>query len=189
MGGQSKIGLGFVGKMDRLPGSFYARDVLEVAPDLVGKTLVRRYDDGREECFVITETEAYRGEEDLACHASKGRTPRTEIMYHRGGYIYVYLIYGMYWMLNVVTGPKGHPQAALIRGLEGIYGPGKITRHLQIDKSFYGEDLLHSQRIWIREPNIVMPVDIETHPRIGVDYAGDYWKNLPWRYTLKPKPV
>ena len=176
-------------KSKKLDTSFFQRDVLEVAPDLIGKVLVRRFDEGSTASYIITETEAYRGEEDQACHACKGRTPRTDVMYREGGLIYVYLIYGMYWMLNVVTGPKGHPQAALIRGLEGIYGPGKITRHLQIDKSFYGEDLLHSHRIWIREPDIAMPADIETHPRIGVDYAGDYWKNLPWRYTIKQKPL
>lgn len=171
--------------MERLTESFYVRDVLEVAPDLIGKILVRRYNNGREEHFVITETEAYRGEEDLACHASKGRTPRTEIMYHRGGYVYVYLIYGMYWMFNVVTGYQGHPQAALIRGLEGIYGPGKITRRLQIDKSFYGEDLLNSSRIWICEPKIAVPSKVEARSRIGVDYAGEYWKNIPWRFIKK----
>ncbi len=171
--------------MRRLTESFYVRDVLEVAPELVGKILVRRFDDGREECYVITETEAYRGEEDLACHASKGRTPRTEIMYHRGGYVYVYLIYGMYWMLNVVTGHDGHPQAVLIRGLEGVSGPGKITRRLQIDKSFYGEDLLYSNRLWICEPESIGSIEIEAYSRIGVDYAGDYWKNLPWRFVKK----
>lgn len=171
--------------MKRLTESFYVRDVLEVAPELVGKVLVRRFENGQEQHFIITETEAYRGEEDLACHASKGRTPRTEIMYHRGGYIYVYLIYGMYWMLNVVTGQPGHPQAVLIRGLEGINGPGKITRQLQIDKSFYGEDLLCSNRLWICEPDVTVPFKIENHPRIGVDYAGEYWKNLPWRFVKK----
>ncbi|MGC8823823.1 MAG: DNA-3-methyladenine glycosylase [Bacteroidales bacterium] len=171
--------------MKRLTESFYVRDVLEVAPDLVGKVLVRRFNDGHEVHLVITETEAYRGEEDLACHASKGRTPRTEIMYHRGGYVYVYLIYGMYWMLNVVTGQPGHPQAVLIRGLEGINGPGKITRQLQIDKSFYGEDLLYSNRLWICEPDAKLSFELYAHPRIGVDYAGEYWKNLPWRFVKK----
>ncbi|MCX7986896.1 MAG: DNA-3-methyladenine glycosylase [Bacteroidales bacterium] len=171
--------------MIRLNESFYTRDVLDVAPELLGKILVRRYDDGREEYFEITETEAYRGEEDLACHASKGRTPRTEIMYHRGGYVYVYLIYGMYWMLNVVTGFNDYPQAVLIRGLKGISGPGKVTRRLQIDKSFYGEDLTISNRIWICMPLNNSSFQIETYPRVGIDYAGDYWKSLPWRFVKK----
>lgn len=99
----------------KLDASFFNRDVLEVAPDLLGCTLVRDFGNGNIQRFTITELEAYRGEEDLACHASKGRTPRTEIMYHTGGYIYVYLIYGMYWMLNLVTGSNDEPQAVLIR--------------------------------------------------------------------------
>jgi len=89
---------------DRLSPDFFLRDVLEVAPALIGKLLVRQFDDGRIERYRITEVEAYRGAEDLACHASKGRTPRTEIMFQEGGTVYVYLIYGMYWLLNLVTG-------------------------------------------------------------------------------------
>ena len=88
--------------MNRLKRDFFSRDVLEVAPELLGKNLVRKVE-GQIEKYLITEVEAYRGEKDLACHASKGRTPRTEIMYHNGGLVYVYLIYGMYWMLNIVT--------------------------------------------------------------------------------------
>lgn len=103
--------------MKRLDRSFFTRDVLEVAPDLLGKLLVIKRDD-RIEKYVITEVEAYRGEEDLACHASRGKTKRNEVMYDIGGKIYVYLIYGMYWMLNFVTGEKNMPQAALIRELK-----------------------------------------------------------------------
>ncbi len=168
---------------ERLPRNFYTRDVLEVAPQLIGKLLVRKFNDNNIQTFVITETEAYRGEEDLACHASKGKTPRTEIMYNKGGYVYVYLIYGMYWMLNVVTGTENYPQAVLIRGIEGFNGPGKLSKFLQIDKSFYGEDLTVSERIWICEPLQKEIFRIDTFPRIGIDYAGDYWKNLPWRFV------
>ena len=96
----------------KLDADFFKRDVLEVAPDLLGKQLLLN-----KQSFVITEVEAYRGEEDKACHASKGRTQRTEIMYHAGGVIYVYLIYGVYWMLNFVTGERDNPQAILIRGI------------------------------------------------------------------------
>jgi DNA-3-methyladenine glycosylase len=165
----------------KLGEGFFRRDVLEVAPDLLGKTLVRRFDDNTIFRSRITQTEAYRGQEDLACHASKGRTARTEIMYHKGGFAYVYLIYGMYWMLNFVTGPPDFPQAVLIRGLADVYGPGRITRQLQVNRSFYGEDLCRSGRIWIEAHE--GPVDIQTGPRIGIDYSGDYWKNVPWCFT------
>ena len=163
--------------------NFYRRDVLEAAPDLLGKTLVRKFDDNSYFRSRITQVEAYRGQEDLACHASKGRTARTEIMFHRGGFIYVYLIYGMYWMLNFVTGPPEQPQAVLIRGLSDIRGPGRITKHLEINGDFYGEDLEYSERLWIE--NHDEPVNIQAGPRIGVDYAGEYWKKKPWCFTAK----
>lgn len=169
--------------MVRLLNDFYFRDVLLVAPDLLGKSIVM-FDGKQTQKYIITETEAYRGAEDLACHASKGRTNRTEVMYSVGGKIYVYLIYGMYWMLNVVTGEKENPQAVLIRGVKGWNGPGKLTRQLGIDKSFYGEDLCTSKRIWIADMGI--PVDFNTSPRIGIEYAGEIWKNQPWRFLLKP---
>ena len=120
--------------------SFFSRDVLEVAPQLPGKTIGRIIHGERKE-FIITEVEAYRGTEDLACHASKGRTRRTEIMYHEGGHIYMYLIYGMYWMLNIVTGTADNPQAILVRSLQGVQGPGRVSRALELDGSFYGEKI------------------------------------------------
>lgn len=169
-------------KEKRFAADFFKQDVLTIAPALIGKTLVRRFPDGSISKFTITETEAYRGEEDLACHASKGRTNRTEIMYHEGGHIYVYLIYGMYWMLNFVTGEKDIPQAVLIRGLEGIYGPGRLTKHLHIDKSFYGENLCSSERLYVTEG--MADARIAESTRIGIDYAGDIWKNKLWRFTL-----
>lgn len=167
--------------MKKLDGSFFQRDVLEVAPDLVGKILVRKFDDGAISRFRIVETEAYRGEEDLACHASKGRTPRTEVMYHNGGKVYVYLIYGMYQMLNFVTSGENNPQAVLIRGIEGFIGPGRLTKHLLIDKSFYGEDLSTSERIWVE--NDGKTFKYRTGIRVGIDYAGE-WKDKPWRFIL-----
>jgi DNA-3-methyladenine glycosylase len=167
----------------RLNHSFFRRDVLEVAPELLGKKLVRRYEDGTTESFLITETEAYRGEEDLACHASKGKTPRTTTMYLPGGVLYIYLIYGMYWMMNIVTGEAEHPQAVLIRGIEGYNGPGKLTRRLQIDRSFNTEDLSLSPRIWIEDTGLHPPYIASS--RIGVDYAGEKWKNMPWRFMIK----
>jgi DNA-3-methyladenine glycosylase len=165
-----------------LPHSFFTRDVLAVAPELLGKYIVRRFDSGQTMRCRITEVEAYRGEEDLACHASKGRTPRTEIMYACGGVVYVYLIYGMYYMLNFVTGGTDSPQAALIRGVSGAAGPGRVGCLLQIDKTFYGEDLCASSRIHVEDG--APPQEIIAAARIGIDYAAQ-WKGMPWRYIAK----
>lgn len=168
------------GHEKRLSIDFYRQDALTVAEKLLGKTLCRKWDDGTVSRYTITETEAYYGEEDLACHASKGRTPRTEIMFADGGAIYVYLIYGIYWLLNFVTGTEGHPQAVLIRGIDNIIGSGRTGRELKIDKSFYGESLLTSERLWLEDaPDVT---EFETAPRIGIDYAGEVWKNKPWRF-------
>jgi DNA-3-methyladenine glycosylase len=131
---------------------------------------------------IITEVEAYRGEEDLACHASKGRTRRTEVMYAGGGHLYIYLIYGMYWMMNIVTGAAGVPQAVLIRGVQDISGPGRVTRELVVDGSFNGLCLYDSDAIWVEDEGHVP--GYRTTARIGVDYAGDYWKTRPWRYVI-----
>jgi len=168
--------------VERLSKDFFLQDVLTAAPGLIGKKIVINSSEGVHRKFMITETEAYRGTEDKACHASKGRTARTEIMFHEGGHLYIYLIYGMYWMLNIVTGEKDVPQAVLIRGIENHNGPGKLTRSMGIDRSFYGENLATSERIWIEDPGIIHPV--KTSPRIGIDYSGEYWKSRPWRYFI-----
>ena len=94
----------------------------------------------------------------------------------------MYLIYGMYWMMNIVTGEEGNPQAVLIRGVINLNGPGRLTRELKLDKSFNGEDLCHSDKIWL-ERGLHKP-DILTTPRINIDYAGEYWKSRPWRFVL-----
>lgn len=162
---------------------FQQNDAVFIAQDLIGKKLVRQFDAGNQQSFLITETEAYLGMEDLACHASKGKTNRTQIMFEAGGVVYVYLIYGMYWMLNIVTGPKDHPQAVLIRGISNFNGPGKLGKYLQLDKSFYGENLENSSRIWLEHENF--SGEIISTPRIGIDYAGEIWKNKPWRFLMK----
>jgi DNA-3-methyladenine glycosylase len=166
----------------RLQRDFFVRDVLEVAPELLLKSLVLTDSEGIISRYIITETEAYRGSEDKACHASKGRTDRTEVMYHEGGKLYVYLVYGIHWMLNIVTGLDDNPQAVLIRGLKNIYGPGRVTNALGIDKSFNGEDLILSSRIWMEDSGITG--EYKTSERIGIDYAGEYWKTRPWRFYL-----
>lgn len=167
----------------RLNNDFFVRDVLYVAPELIGKTLAIRSEDDHIRRFIITETEAYRGPEDKACHASKGRTARTDVMFHEGGKIYVYFVYGMYWMLNFVAGAKDDPQAALIRGIEGFNGPGKLTRAIGINKSFYGEDLTSSQRIWVEDTGF--HPEYKAGPRIGINYADEPWKSKSWRYYFE----
>jgi DNA-3-methyladenine glycosylase len=164
----------------RLTKDFYTRDVLNVAPELIGKELVVRSGNNSYKRFIITEVEAYRGSEDRACHANKGRTKRTEVMYHEGGRIYVYFVYGMYWMLNIVTGETDNPQAVLIRGVEGCSGPGRLTRIIGINGSYYGEDLISSERIWIEDKGVNLI--FKTGKRIGIDYAGEPWNNMPWRF-------
>ncbi|MDR2011265.1 MAG: DNA-3-methyladenine glycosylase [Bacteroidales bacterium] len=167
----------------KLSPDFFNRDVLDVAPDLIGKILVRKFDDNTELRLRITETEAYRGQEDKACHAHKGRTPRTETMFMEFGTIYIYLIYGMYWMLNIVTEKEEIPQAVLIRALEGFDGPGKLTRKIKIDKTFNNTHICNNNNLHIEDDGYIP--EIVTAPRIGIDYAGKEWIEKPWRYIDK----
>lgn len=167
---------------ERIKKTYFSHQALWVASDLLGKKLVRVFNNGEIRKYIISETEAYIGEEDLACHASKGRTRRTEIMYDEGGKVYVYLIYGLYWLLNIVTGEKNQPQAVLIRGLQECSGPGRIGKLLELDKSFYGEDLTTSDRIWVEDS--LIKHKYRTTPRIGIEYAGDIWKNKLWRFII-----
>ena len=111
----------------RLSRDFFERDALEVAPDLLGKALVSHLPGLPQRRLIISETEVYRGEEDTACHAHRGRTRRTEPLYMAGGHFYIYLCYGIHWLLNAVTGPAGRPQGVLIRACRGYEGPGRLT--------------------------------------------------------------
>lgn len=165
----------------RLTKHFFCRDVLMVAPDLIGKTLVRKKDNVTSR-YLITEVEAYRGEEDEACHARFGKTRRNAIMYESGGKAYIYLVYGMYWMFNIVTGSMGIPQAVLIRSITGYNGPGKLTRALGITNDLYGEDLTASGTIWL-ENHSKKCRHIQTS-RIGIEYASEPWKSMPWRFLM-----
>lgn len=166
-----------------LTQEFFQRPVLEVAPDLLGKFLVCRKQ-GNEYAYMITEVEAYDGEDDQACHGSRGRTQRTEPMYGPAGHLYVYLIYGMYWMLNIVTGPKNYPAAVLIRGVEGMEGPGILTRETGIDKRFNGKKADPITGLWIEERGVTVEEDmVSSKPRIGVSYAGP-WAEKPWNFSL-----
>ena len=163
--------------MTDLPASFFLQDVLTVAPQLLGCSL---YVNGRK--LMITETEAYRGESDTACHASHGRTRRTELLYRRGGYVYVYLCYGIHSLLNIITGPEDKPQGVLIRCCEGATGPGKLTRALGIDLSFNGLDLLTTDRISLFKGSSCA---IDTAPRVGIGYASQEDQERLWRYIRK----
>ena len=169
----------------RVPAHFFLEDALIIAPKMLGMKLVRKLNDGSTIRLNITEIEVYRGEDDLACHASKGKTDRTQIMFEEGGKVYVYLIYGMYWLLNFTAGEEGIPQAILIRGTEEVSGPGRIGRFLQLDKSFYGEDLGTSNRLWLEYGETIEEESMEHLPRVGVDYAGSYWAGILWRWRKK----
>lgn len=157
---------------------------------LLGKHLVRRFDDGRVEARLITETEAYDGERDLACHARAGRTGRTDVMYGAGGVWYVYLCYGIHEMLNLVVGPEDWPAAILIRGLEGAIGPGRVTKTLEIGRRLNRAPAIEVSGLWLEDRGVRVPAAlIKTTPRIGVDYAGPVWSAKPWRFTFDPQAL
>ncbi|MDR2533066.1 MAG: DNA-3-methyladenine glycosylase [Oscillospiraceae bacterium] len=161
---------------------FFRQTALEGAPLLVGKLLCRNIK-GEIIKLRITETECYMGEEDKACHACKGKTPRTSVLYEAGGIYYVYLIYGLHWLLNVVFGQEGIPQAVLIRCCKAYEGPAKLTKILQVDKAFNRESALTSDKLWLEDDGC--KPEIITLPRVGIDYAGEYWKNVPWRFKAR----
>jgi DNA-3-methyladenine glycosylase len=160
---------------------------------LLGKHLVRRLADGRTEARLITEVEAYHGERDLACHARAGRTRRTEVMYAAGGRWYVYLCYGIHEMLNLVTGPRDWPAAVLIRGVDGIAGPGRLTKTLAINRRLNGAVAARKNGLWLEDRGVRVPRRlVRATPRVGVAYAGPVWSEKPWRFTfdataLKPR--
>ena len=167
----------------RLSEQMYNLSSVELAPQLLGMKLCRYVSDGKIIKLKITETEAYFGESDTACHAHKGRTKRTEILYKSGGIAYVYLCYGIHYLLNVVSGPKESPQAVLIRGIENFNGPGKLTKALNITKEFNGENFITSDKLWIETSN--SHADFETTKRIGIDYATEEYRNKLWRFVVK----
>lgn len=168
-----------------LQKKFFDRSVLKVALELLGKYLVRRNSRGKTVEYMITEVEAYDSEKDLACHASKGRTERNETMYGPARYWYVYLCYGMYYMLNIVTGKKNYPSAILIRELSKMKGPGIITRELSIKKELNGKIASPKSGLWIEDRGIrISKKDIVQTQRIGVEYAGK-WAKKPYRFVLK----
>ena len=189
-----------------LPYSFYRRDdVVQVSRDLIGKVLCTNVDDSGLTSGIITETEAYRGRDDKACHAHGKRTERTEVMYHEGGKAYVYLCYGIHHLFNIVTNVEGLADAVLIRAIEPLdgvdlmlkrrgkeslspeltAGPGRLSQALGITTDYYGMDLTNKNTLWIEDHGqTISDTQIESSPRIGVDYAGEDAKR-PWRFYLK----
>ncbi|OGY47997.1 MAG: hypothetical protein A3J65_00185 [Candidatus Buchananbacteria bacterium RIFCSPHIGHO2_02_FULL_45_11b] len=188
----------------KLPQSFYSQDTLKVAQNLLGKFLARKIG-GKTIVGQITETEAYCGPNDLASHASRGplrsrearrgKTPRTELMFGQPGFWYIYLIYGMYYCLNVVTEKNEYPAAVLIRGVKPIAGlkpevktdgPGKLCRAFKIDKTLNGSPASGPKaEMWIEDRGVkINPSQIKKAPRVGVDYAGAY-KSRPWRFFIQ----
>ena len=170
-----------------LSRTYFSRPTLTVARSLIGKYLVRAID-GRVLAGKIVEVEAYVGPEDKACHASKGRTQRTDVMFGPGGVAYVYLIYGMYHCLNVVTEREKFPSAVLIRAIEIdgelIDGPGRLCRALQVDRRLNRADLTTGELLWFEDRGVLVKKgDVLAHPRIGVDYSGE-WAQKLWRFRL-----
>lgn len=188
-----------------LPEDFYRRPVVEVARDLLGARLVRILD-GRIIGGWIVETEAYMGESDLASHARAGRTPRTEVMYGPPGRAYVYFIYGVHWMFNVVTGPAGDPNAVLIRALvpsEGLdfiamrrqgrpqdwtNGPARLCQALQIDQRLNGADLTRKTGELVIETGVqIADAQVIVGPRVGIDSVPEPWRSKSWRWRIDPQ--
>jgi len=184
----------------KLRRSFYEQPTIEVARQLLGKYLIRKHPDGTTVGRIV-ETEAYIGPQDKACHASRGRTPRTEIMFGRAGHAYVYMIYGFHYMLNIVTEAADFPAAVLIRAVEPLEGlslmqsrrqterlrslasgPGKLCRAFAIDRTLNGNDVC-GKVLYLDDHGEPAP-KVATTSRIGVDYAGK-WKHKPWRFLIK----
>jgi len=165
----------------RLSFNFYKQPAIHLAPLLLGKVLCRRIGEDIIR-FPITETEAYAGENDTACHARRGRTPRTAVMYGRAGNAYVYLCYGIHHLLNVVAADIDEPEAVLIRGVAGISGPGRLTKALQIDMSLNKEDLTKSDVLWLEHGEHLPYI---TTPRVGIDYADEEDRMRQWRFVVK----
>ncbi len=178
---------------------FYNRPTLKVARELIGARLIRILDRQRL-VGIITETEAYIGENDLGCHAKAGRTARTAVMFGPPGHAYVYFTYGNHWMLNVVTQRGGYPAAVLLRAIQPIegaevisarrngrdtFGPGKLTQALGITKSENGVDLTQTgSGLWIEAGQNVRDPLVTKGPRVGLNTVPEPWKSKPWRFLV-----
>ena len=162
----------------RLDYDFYHRPCLEVARDLVGKVLVHKGTRLR-----ISETEAYCGEADTACHAHKGRTKRTEVLYADAGTIYIYLCYGVHWLLNIITGDVDDPQGVLIRACVDAEGPGKLTKKLGITGELNRKNAVTSESLWIEDDGFQCEIALDK--RVGIGYASQEDQDRLWRFKIK----
>ncbi len=187
--------------MGALQQSFFGRDTLTVARELLGKKLVRAFR-GRVTSGMVVEAEAYIGRTDSACHASRGRTERNAVMFGPPGVAYVYFVYGMHSMLNVVTEPEGEPCAVLLRAIvptEGVAlmerrrgrggreladGPAKLCQALAIDKGLNGHDLTSGEKLWFEEHRGFADGQVSRGPRVGISYAEPEDRDAPWRYWV-----
>jgi len=184
----------------RINNDIFKLNALELAPLLLGKLLCRNVDEKTLKARIV-ETESYFGFEDTACHAHRGKTDRNKIMFETGGYAYIYLCYGMHYLLNIVSGEKNHPEAVLIRGgvlvnpqnsfseiydkncKENLNGPAKLTKALKIDKNLNSENLKTSNQIWLEDDNF--KCEYISLKRVGIDYATEEYKNKLWRFKIK----
>ncbi len=162
-----------------LPPEFFARPAQVLARELLGAALVRRFD-CEEKRFVITETEAYLGPHDLACHSARGRTARTEIMFGPPGTLYIYLVYGLHLMLNIVAGPDGGGSAVLIRSAGNVHGPGRLGKALALTLDLNGLPQGKTAGLWIEEGQKLRRV--YATKRIGIDFAGPRWAGRKLRF-------
>ncbi len=188
--------------MKMLSCEFYQKPTLGVAKKLLGKKIVRLSGSILYQAMIV-ETEAYIGQNDSACHASKGLTPRTEVMFGEAGHAYIYYVYGMHYMLNIVTEKKGFPAAVLIRAAEPLEnqsamianrngqikhiadGPARLCQALQIDKSLNAVDLTLGQALWLEDYKTIVTKDIIARPRVGINYAKDKDREALWRFYLR----
>lgn len=195
-------------KAEILPRDFYLQPVQQAARNLLGQRLVRTIA-GQRVAGIILETEAYDGEQDQACHARSGLTERNRMMYESGGRAYVYFTYGMHWMLNCVCAPAGYPAAVLIRAIlptenldfirhkrggvpeaHWCDGPAKLTKALEIDRSLNGADLCDPHSGLTIERGLQIRDElVKQTPRIGIQYSGEPWVSLPWRYLAAPEVI
>lgn len=176
-------------KGEPLSEDFFQGKTLSLCRSLLGMHLCRRNADESVTRLPITELEAYDGFRDKASHAHREKTPRNAGMFEAGGRWYVYLCYGVHWLLNITVGPSEHPAAILVRGAGSIQGPGRLTRQLGVDGKWDGKTISPEESLWIEaSPEKIASREIIRTPRIGIDSAGPVWSQKPWRFVWKDAP-